>query len=227
MIVSVHVPKTAGTSFRALLHAAYGPRLFLDYGDWAGYTTPQAIAHRAVRRREMQGRCEHLIAHHDVIHGHFVADKYAELFPTTDFVAFFRDPYQQAISSYAYLLNNPHIDHPAVKIFHAEKMSLHEYVRWEATSNPQTQVLGSVPLSGFTFVGLTEELSRGVALFNSLFAQNLSVPGHENTNPARGPGDYSLWPDIRKAIEQHRAADIDLYARAKETFTRLARQRGG
>jgi hypothetical protein len=116
MIVSIHVPKTAGTAFGLALRADFGERLRADYGDWAGYNSPEAIAHRAVRSSEMRSRRNELLEHFDVIHGHFVADKYLNLFPRTDFVAFLRDPYQQTLSNYYFLLRNPqlHDQHPAV-----------------------------------------------------------------------------------------------------------------
>ena len=45
----------------------------------------------------------------DVIHGHFIADKYLGLFPQTDVIAFFRDPCQQALSNYFFMQNNPNL----------------------------------------------------------------------------------------------------------------------
>jgi hypothetical protein len=41
MIVSIHVPKTAGTSFRFRLEAAFGARLPCDYGDWLEIRMPE------------------------------------------------------------------------------------------------------------------------------------------------------------------------------------------
>ena len=157
MIVSIHVPKTAGTSFGQLLKDRYGPRLMLDYGDWAGFDSPEAIAHRARRTSEMRGRREEIERDYDVIHGHFVADKYEELFSPTLFVAFFRDPYQQAISNFTYLKSNPQISHPAVKIFHDAEMSVFDYLSWDAVRNPQLAFLGRVPIDSLAMVGLTEQ----------------------------------------------------------------------
>jgi hypothetical protein len=226
MIVSVHVPKTGGTSFKSLLERAYGQRLLLDYGDWAGFTTPEAIARRAHRREEMRGRRDRLIANFDVIHGHFIADKYSGLFPESVFAAFFRDPYQQALSNYYYLQGNPDGEHPAIKAFHREKMSLHDYVAWEATANPQTQLLGTVALADFAFIGTTEEFERGIALFNNLFAKNLGVAEPMNVNPGRSTQAYAISPDLHRLISKHRAADIELYAKAKEAFAALAARHG-
>lgn len=89
MIVSIHIPKTAGTTFRELLYRDFGERLFQDYGDLAGYRSPEADALRARRKLEIRARRDELMRNFDVIHGHFIADKYIGLFPKSDFVAFF------------------------------------------------------------------------------------------------------------------------------------------
>jgi len=225
MIISIHIPKTAGSSLREMLQIEFGARLMLDYGDWAGFDSPEAIAHRAARTSKMRRRRDRLLASYDIIHGHFVADKYADLFSATDFVALFRDPCQQAVSNYFYLQQNPQIRHPAVKAFHDAKMTLHDYLRWNATGNPQTRLLGSVSIDMLAMVGLTEEFSRSIALFNATFGRRLTNPVFVNVNPAWRGGGYEIDADVRKMVETHREADVALYRRAKEIFARQAASR--
>jgi hypothetical protein len=43
MLISVHIPKTGGTAFGAVLERAYGARLLRDYGD-------RPLAHGSVAR---------------------------------------------------------------------------------------------------------------------------------------------------------------------------------
>lgn len=99
MIISIHIPKTAGNAFKEMLTEAYGERVRADYGDWVGVNTPEAIARREARTEKARANKDELLRKYDIIHGHFKADKYMGLFPRTDLVAFFRDPYQQAISN--------------------------------------------------------------------------------------------------------------------------------
>src|SRR5664279_122190 len=107
MILSIHVPKAAGNSFRELLRTEFGDRLMKDYGDWAGCRVPEAIERCRARTLTMRSRAHELLAKYDIIHGHFAVDKYLGLFPNEEFVAFFRDPYQQSVSHYYFLLRNP------------------------------------------------------------------------------------------------------------------------
>jgi hypothetical protein len=226
VIISIHLPKTAGTSFGELLKGKFGPRLMLDYGDWSGYNSPEATAHRARRMSEMRGRREEIERDYDVIHGHFIADKYEGLFSATRFVAFFRDPYQQAISNYIYLKNNPVSTHPAVKIFHDAKMSIIDYLSWDAVRDPQSAFLGGVPIDALTVVGLTEQFSRGLALFRAILGRDVSGEVYCNVNPARRDPCYEIGPDVKKAVETHRQGDIELYRRARDIFRRQAARWG-
>jgi hypothetical protein len=226
MILSLHVPKAAGNSFRQLLQIEFGERLMLDYGDWAGFNVPEAIDRCKVRTVGMRGRRDELLEKYDMIHGHFVADKYLGLFPTEDFVAFFRDPYQQAVSHYCFLLRNPQRDHLEEKMFHEAKMTLHDYLRWDAFRDHQSQYLGSVSIDDLAMVGLSEEFYRSVDLFNSNFGCDLRGESFLNVNPDTEGTEYKIDDDVRKAVEKFRAADVELYRRAKEIFARQAAKAG-
>lgn len=226
MIVSIHMPKTAGMTFGELLGRAFKQRLMLDYEDHAAFRSPEALAQCAANAARMRARRDELIAAYDVIHGHFVADKYAGLFPDGRFIAFFRDPYHQAISHYRFLQRTTHLPHPVVGAFHDAKMTPAEFICWEATKNPQAMLLGRVPLDDLAMVGLQEEFPRSLALFKATFGHPLEGSVFNNIDPSRDEGDGAIDAETRKLIEVHRAEDIDLYRRAKERFATQAASRG-
>jgi hypothetical protein len=196
---------------------AFGSRIMLDYGDWAGFNTPQANARRAERERNMRARRDELVENYDAIHGHFVADKYVGLFPDPKFVAFFRDPYQQAIAHYYFLERNPQRPHPEEKIFHERGMSLMEYLEWDAFYNYQSQFMGSLSIDDLAFVGLSEDYEASLSMFEAMFGIALEVK-YENVNPHRQADGYHIEPEVRKAVNKYRPADVELYERAKERF---------
>ncbi|MGH9737538.1 MAG: hypothetical protein ACRD4X_03015 [Candidatus Acidiferrales bacterium] len=226
MILSLHVPKAAGNSFRQLLQAGFGERLMLDYGDWAGFKVPEALERCRVRAVAMRGRRDELAEKYDIIHGHFVTDKYLGLFPKQEIVAFFRDPYQQAVSHYCFLLRNPQREHLEEQLLHEAKMTLHDYLAWDAFRDQQSQYLGSVSIDDLAMVGLSEEFYKSVHLFNSIFGCDLQGDSFLNVNPDHQGADYTIDQDVRKAVEKYRAADIDLYRRAKEIFARQSAKAG-
>ena len=197
-----------------------------DYGDWAGFDHPEANERRAIRTAQMRGRRDELLVKYDLIHGHFIADKYSDMFPETRYVAFFRDPYQQAVAHYDFLRRNAQRDHPEERIFHEAKMTLHDYLRWDAFRDQQSQFLGSVPIEAFTMVGLSDEYARSLALFREVFGRDLGPERFENVNPTRENGAYAITPEIRTEVERHRPRDIELYRRAREKFAKQTARAG-
>lgn len=220
MILSLHVPKAGGNSLREVLRAEFGERLMPDYGDWAGFKVPEAMERCRSRTLAMRRRRAELLRKYDVIHGHFAADKYLGLFRIEDFVAFFRDPFQQALSHYYFLLRNPQREHLEEKMFHEARMTLHDYLRWDAFYDHQTQYLRGISIDDLAMVGLSEEFNKSLNLFNSIFGCDLRAGSFLNVNPDREGADYKIDSDVRKAVEKYRAGDIDLYRRAKEIFAR-------
>jgi hypothetical protein len=221
MILSIHVPKAAGNSFRQALNDAYGDRFMKDYGDWAGFNVPEANERRAKREQEMRARRDELAASYDIIHGHFIADKYRGLFEPEQFIAFFRDPFQQAQAHYYFLERNPQREHPEERIFHENKMTFADYMAWDAFRDHQTQFLGSLSIDDLAFAGLSEEYEKSLALFKATFDKDLGAPQFLNVNESRGQG-YPVDAQTRALVLKYRAADVELYEKAKEKFRRQA-----
>ena len=222
MLLSIHVPKAAGNSFREALNASFGDRFMKDYGDWAGFNTPEANERRALREEAMRARKDELEAAYDVIHGHFIADKYRGLFRNEQFIAFFRDPYQQALAHYHFLLRNPQREHPEEKIFHEAKMSVMDYLEWDAFRDHQTQFLGTLSVDDLAFVGLSDEYAKSLGMFKTIFGRDLGAERFHNVNSERQGAEYHVDSQVRAAVNKYRAADIELYRRAKEIFERQA-----
>lgn len=227
MILSLHIAKTAGNSFRESLMETYGKdRVYRDYGDWAGFDEPFANKRRADRTTAMRARRDELLANYDVIHGHFVAEKYMNLFPQTEFVTFFRDPYQQSISHWAWVMKLSDrksdvntTEHAEVRYFRELQPTLSEYLRWPMYRDQQSQYMEGLQIEDLACCCLYEEYERGTRLFEKRFSRNLGGIRYSSATYRDG-GDYALTSQERKDIERYRAGDIELYARAKECFKR-------
>lgn len=128
MIVSVHIPKTAGTSFRYHLAQVFGNRVLDDYGDWPEVTTPEGIVRQERRRAEMLAEAAETAELYDVIHGHFAGRKYVGAFPVTHFVPMVRDPYQHAVSTFEHASRETNSPHPGFRTFKEERMTLLDFV---------------------------------------------------------------------------------------------------
>jgi hypothetical protein len=227
MIVSVHIPKTGGTSFRHMLQAHFGPRLLLDYGDWPELDTPEAQAHHRRRRDEMMGRLGAISTDYDVVHGHFAATKYSDLFSTIRMLCFVRDPYQHAMSAHDYgkrsAASSVPTDHPGIRQFRDMRMTLLDMI--ETHPNLQSRYLRNVSLDDFAMIGLTEYFEESIKLFRAIFGIDLGATiARENINPDREGAAHQVAPEVREAIDRHCCEDIDLYRGAKERFLYLMKR---
>lgn len=199
--------------------------MLCDYADWIGLNTPEAHAQRAEQAAKMHARRDEISRDYDLIYGQFIADKYAGQFPTVEFTAFFRDPCQQAVSHYQFLLRHPELEHPWARKFHEVRPTLPEMI--EAVPNFQSLYVGGVALDDFAMVAPMEQYERGVALFEALFDRKLPPEAaRENVNPDRQGDAYPIGPAVRDAVRVHRAADVELYRRACERFDRLIARHG-
>lgn len=220
MIVSVHIPKTAGMSLRADLAHVFGERLFADYADWPESTAPESVAHNERNRAAMLADADAIGERYDAIHGHFLARKYAGVFPVTALVTMVRDPYQHAISTYEHATRDSASAHPDHRAFKEAQMTIVELV--DAFPNHQALYLGGVPLEDFAMIGVTEQYERSIALFEAIF--RIPMPRatvRQNVNPVKHGAEYDVGPEVRCAVERSRAEDIALYRRACERFAKL------
>jgi hypothetical protein len=220
MIVSVHIPKTAGTSFNYDLAQVFGQRLLRDYGDWPESTTPEGTLHNERCRADMLADAERIGQQYDAIHGHFTASKYAGVFPVTALVTMVRDPYQHAVSTYEHARRVSASPHPGFRLFKEARMSLLDFI--EAFPNHQALYFGGISVEDFAIVGVTERYQQTIALFEALF--KIAMPRHsarQNVNPDKPGLEYEIAPEVRRAIERCRPEDIALYRQACERFGKL------
>ena len=208
---------------------AYGDRLMRDYGDWAGFDEPFANARREYRAQIMQARRDELVDKFDAIHGHFLADKYVDMFDDAEFIAFFRDPYQQTIAHYSYLRRNTRrlsdvnrFRHPEIDLFLEYNPTLLEYIEMPMYRDHQSQFLGSLDVEDLAFVGLSEEYDTSLELMSEHFGLDLGNPLYANVNNEREGLFYPVDAEVRAAVRKYRARDLEMHARAKEMFERHA-----
>ena len=233
MLLSIHISKTAGNSFREALMEAYGAdRVFRDYGDWTGFDEPFANKRRLERWAAMRARREELLRNYDVIHGHFAADKYIGLFPQADFISFFREPAQQSISHWRWqsALTDRASDvnkevHMEVRYWRELQPTVEEHLKWPFYRDHQSQFMGSLPVDELAFVGIYEHYEESLELFKAIFGKDLGPPRRASITARQG-GAFEVTPEIRRLINKYRAADVELYAKATERFNELCRKHG-
>jgi Sulfotransferase family len=212
MIVSIHVPKCAGTSFRHVLDRVYGDRIWYNYGT--------------IFTRE-QARAELVPAGTTIIHGHFIADSFDDLFPGSQLLTWVRDPVERVVSNYFHFLRSPDMRDTTCQALHERKLDLRGFADLDWMQNLATRYLANKPVDAFQFVGISERFSASMEQFSQIFGlRPESCHPQVNTNPERRTARYQISPDDRAYIRERNAADDQWYREALERLTGLSPSTG-
>ena len=103
----VHIPKTAGTSFRIAAESRFGAsRVLRDYGEESDATS-DAIRTEVYEREEAEGILRAIRKQNAVlVSGHYDVPKYGRLLGLDNTVSIFRDPVTQVISHYRHAVRH-------------------------------------------------------------------------------------------------------------------------
>ena len=157
MLISLHLPKTAGSSFVASLEQYYGDRILRDYTDLPINTPVLRRNRRALVNSVLT--CFRDYDNIDCIHGHFLPLKYflyGILNKDVQFVTWVRDPVERLASHYYFWVRSYHPDKAPLlhKRVVEEKWSFERFCLSEELRNFYCQFLWGFPLARFSFIGL-------------------------------------------------------------------------
>jgi hypothetical protein len=215
MLISLHLPKTAGTSFRVSLEAHFGPAFLADYND--------IPINRATWIRNCHALTDGFLlgtgnfSGTECIHGHFLPLKYRLLAKkrSVTFVTWFRHPVDRVISHYYFWKTH----HPAVlPPLHArmirEEWTLERFCLGKEMKDIYHQFLWGFPLDNFSFIGITEYYEEDFIRFARNFLGR-ETPVLE-LNKSLQAGSHPVSETLRHEIEVYHKKDMVLYAKALE-----------
>ncbi len=161
-VISVHVPKTAGSTFGKLLETVYGAeRIVLDYQDLPMNPLSRYHVDHEGWKSSAAAEVRSIGPDFRAIHGHFPVEKYEEVFPEARRIAWVRHPASWVISLYYFWKNVPTTTHPLVRRLHADNISLDEFAQDPTARNRISSVfLGGRPLEAFAFLGIQEHFDE-------------------------------------------------------------------
>lgn len=203
----IHVPKTAGTSFRSAAEAFFGSSGVLrDYGPESADTSqsikdhvyavnnPSAIVHAVTQ----QGA--HLVS------GHFPLTKYRDVFSLSDTAALIRNPVAQVVSHFQHMAKH-----------YGYEGTLLDFARKPQYRNVQSQYIGMVDPALIGLVGQTEDYRSFLKILNKQWGWRLP---HRRRNVGNwlGIGRIRLSQAEHSEIERLNAVDKRLYRRVLQVF---------
>jgi hypothetical protein len=213
VLISLHLPKTAGSSFLTSLEQHYDEKLFKDYADIPINSPAIRRNSKALVKCIVNGFCQDEKIR--CIHGHFLPLKYLLLSTQRDvrFVTWMRDPVERLASHYFYWMRTyvPGQSPPLHKRMIIEKWSLERFCLGPELQNIYCQFFWGFPLSRFDFIGITEFYESEFEFFSREFLGGALHPAKVNINLSKEKISYFENEDLVNKIKNHHSKDIALY----------------
>lgn len=214
LIVSLHLPKTAGTSFAQALRGAFGDACRTEYVDqpmqyprWNRRLRALAGALAAYRRLPPAPAC---------VHGHFLPLKYrlATGRQPVRFITWLRDPVERIASHYHFWKRDYDGADPSQPLRNrmlAEDWCFERFALGPEMRDLYHEYLWRFDPARFDFIGITEHYADDLERFARQFGCSCSFVSRALVNPERGEDSYGIGGGLRARIEAHHARDVALY----------------
>lgn len=207
--ISIHIPKTAGSSFFESLKYAYGAESVARFE----FRPRLGI----VQMNQMDYQQRELPTEKTVLHGHFPVNKLFELFPNSaelPLVVWLRNPVDRIISDYYYhsqVLKDQMKDAANYEFLLTKMLkSIEEYASAAKMTNKLSLFTRGKALSDFYFVGITEHYESDLTAFSNLIGQQLTCYRSNESSGSRA----AIPQHVRDFIIENNKEDMELYAEA-------------
>jgi len=214
-IFFLHVPKTAGQSFRKASIDYFGKKsVLLLYGENSSTTTTAVrdIFYKNTKNNlvEKFSLISELIERENIafFSSHASATSLPN-FQSTNASIFVREPIERIISHYNYAMKKGHIIG-----------SFEEFIENPRYQNLYSKILCGVPIESIKFIGLTEKFEESLKLFNINFNTDFKVC-HINKLWffSKKISSKKISKKLEDRIREVNEKDFVLYEKAKKLFT--------
>ena len=195
-----HIPKTAGTSFRAAFELTA-----VTYKDYKNNTKVLSKAiNQLIYKNQDFYAFKQCFTKNEIawITGHVMLDKYIDLVQVTHSITFMRNPVERVISQYQH-----HVK------YHGFTRDLSTFLSLPVSKNIQAKYLGYLPLSLIGHVGITEQYNDSLFLINQQYGFDFSFK-NKNINTQSKTSFDALDESLKLAITKQNSRDIKLYHEA-------------
>lgn len=195
----VHIPKTAGTSFRKSLEERY--ETLSDYGDNNAHNHP--VINRFIYTEQNPfALLTYLRGRNVWIAGHMWIDKYISFTQPHDIVTFVRHPVARTLSHYNHEVR-----------WGENVKDLDTFTELHKAQNTQARYLNALPVRLIGFVGVTERYNDSIRLINAQYDIKIEAKA-ENANDKKRVTHENLSKAMEEKIEHLNKKDDALYREA-------------
>ena len=223
-LLSIHIPKTAGSSFQKTLETIYGKDVFcrLDFTVQNDSGENNIIAKNQTRQEDLDsiistGSLNNKI---EVLHGHIHFQDFNSVFeshPDLKVITWLRHPVERVISNYNYLRARFEAESTlspvARKLFNRLVMSLLDFARLPRDIHMYRDYTTGKPLEDFDFIGITEDYDNDLERLARILDWP-SVPSFHINKTQKKPFQPTE-SELQKLVEIC-SEGLEVYNRAKE-----------
>ncbi len=214
-LISIHIPKCAGQSFRDVLRRWFGRKLYFHYHNERRNKPPRKVRLKTL----LTGKARHGLC----IHGHFNhqrSEGVDDYYPgTTQAITILRDPFDAHVSNYFYVKGQARADHRGFQAGSAHPIiannwNLTDYLEYSPrsffgaflprmTQDDYQEVLRQT----FTHIGIAEELQHSV----DRLADWLGIPRQTVGRINQSEYDEDIPAGAREKFDEQNALERAVY----------------
>lgn len=184
-LISVHLPKSGGTSIRGSLERQFGSRALFDYGRG-----PLGPHRDAVEPGLPEGI--------DLVHGHFRPGRYEAVQPAFRFT-FLREPIDLFLSFYFFWRTLPYQGQALHRRFLDEQPTLEAFATWDPIRRLSSDTFfGGYDMGRFDFIGFHETRAEDMLRLNVLAGLELEPERRDNVTQAGNEERAAVRADARR-----------------------------
>lgn len=245
VIVFLHIPKTAGTTFRYIIQYQYKPTAIYELYN-------HSLTH-SQRLDKLLNLSETRKQQIKIVNSHFGFGLHEFLHRPYTYITFLRAPIDRVVSMYYYLQRTNNIQTNPLP----PDLSLKDFVQtYQRIQNGMTKYLSGVILKDqladqspkstansqcatkadlelakknlkehFKVIGLAERFDESLILFQKTLGWKIPLYDKNNVSKSR-PSTRNVSKDTLRLIEKSNEFDIQLYEYAKEVFEEYINQQG-
>lgn len=209
----VHIPKTAGTSFRIGAEKYFRKdEIIYDYGKDSNVTSLIAQRHLYSSTPDVWAFGQACAAEQaSLVCGHVGIKKFVSLLGVGKTIAFLRDPLERMASEYAHFVRH-----------YGYKGTFGDFFSRPVMHNRQCKIMQGVRMEAVGMLGLTERYREALAMLNRAFGINIPY-SVENRGTKMVGARYEFSAEDVAEFERLNAADLTFYEEVKALFeNRLA-----
>jgi hypothetical protein len=210
-VISIHIPKTAGQSFKRVLQSVYGSQNVLHTNNMHGYFKIIG-AHNSLMRSDTLYR---LSEGYTVLHGHFTYNDIRFLHNKYNPIVFswVRHPVERVISYYNYALRKTLIEHRFMRGFE-EETTLLDFARRKNARNVMTKYLEGIDLEEIDFLGVFEYLREDMQQLAEKMGWGQITLDHKNSSEIIRKKRPPVPEEEKRIIRDLNEKDMALYEQA-------------